>query len=447
MAQKSEPGQPVQPDQPVVARPEAGTVPSRRRFEGFDGLRALAALSVLMLHVTWASGFTLNSWFGLYTARLDIGVAVFFLISGFLLYRPFAVAHLSSRQQPSLRVFWVRRALRIVPAYWVALTILTFGLHLVTIGPGLSGIVAHYGLIQIYWPNESLNGIPQAWSLATEVSFYLFLPLYAFAISRRQHQPRRQLGFELAGIGVLIAISYGFRWWALNIPWVVMRNGKLTAVCAPHCATSPALSSLMVTWLPAYLDLFGIGMLLAVASAWYARREDRASGEPSWLGARPTPYVSWGLALVTYLVITHLPITRDPLYLASPAINILRQALYGFFALLLLLPAVFGPPRESFVRRLVNSRPMVGLGLVSYGIYIWHLSFADALIRWLGYRPLAAPMPLLAVTTLGLTVAVATASYLIVERPMLRLKPSWSKGRREAPKRQVPVTVGEAAPS
>ena len=390
------------------------------RFDGFDGLRAIAALSVLMLHVAWASGFTLRSWFGLYTSRLDIGVAVFFLISGFLLYRPFAVAHLRDGPgTPSWRRFLVRRALRILPAYWAALTLLTYVFHLTSMGPGLAGVVSHYGLLQIYWPSQSFFGIPQAWSLATEISFYLALPLYAAVLSRRGRPARRQLWFELAGIGVLVAASNAFRWWVLNIPWIVVRNGKLTAACAPDCATHPTLASLMVTWLPAYLDLFGLGMLLAVGSAWWAER-DR---EPRWLSWRATPYLSWALALATYVVIVHLSITRSPLYFATPTVNMLRQGLYGAFALFLIVPAVFGQVRPSLVRSFLTSKPMLGLGLVSYGIYLWHLNLADALVRWLGYQPQAAPVLLLAVTVVGLSVAAATASYVIVERPLLRLKP------------------------
>jgi peptidoglycan/LPS O-acetylase OafA/YrhL len=391
-----------------------------RHFDGFDGLRALAAMSVLILHVSWASGFTLRSWFGLYTARLDIGVAVFFLISGFLLYRPFAVSHFSGTSATPMRTFWVRRALRIFPAYWLALTILTFGFHLVSIGPGLAGVVSHYGLLQIYWPTESFNGIGQAWSLATEISFYLFLPFYALALGRRRRTAVRQVRFELIGIAVLLAVSNGFRWWVLNIPWVVLRHGELVGVCAPNCATDPTLSSLMVTWLPAYLDLFGLGMLLAVVSAWYGRA---GADEPSWLRSRMMPICAWGFALATYVVIAHLPITRSPLYFATPAVNLLRQALYGVFALLLLLPAVFEQTQQSLVRTFLRSRPMVGLGLISYGIYLWHLNLADALVSWLGFKAQAAPLPLLAATTIGLTVAVASLSYVIIERPALRLKP------------------------
>jgi peptidoglycan/LPS O-acetylase OafA/YrhL len=416
------------------------------RFDCFDGLRAIAALSVLMLHVSWDSGFTIRSWFGLYTARLDIGVAVFFLISGFLLYRPFAVAHFRDSTTPSWKRFWVRRALRIFPAYWAALTLLTYAFHLAPMGPGIAGVVSHYGLLQIYWPTQSFFGIPQAWSLATEISFYLLLPFYAAALTRRGRPARRQLWFELGGVVVLLGISNVFRWWVLNIPWIVFRDGKFMAACAPNCATDPTLGSLMVTWLPAYLDLFGLGMLLAVGSAWWVQR----GREPRWLSWRATPYVSWALALGTYIVVVHLPITRSPLYFTTPPTNILRQALYGVFAFFLIVPAVFGQARPSLLRTFLRSRPMMGLGLVSYGIYLWHLNLADALVSWMGYKLGAVPMPLLAVTTIGLSVAAATASYLIVERPMLRLKPrgpsSQAGGSPTAttPTRPVPAVVAPA---
>jgi peptidoglycan/LPS O-acetylase OafA/YrhL len=116
------------PDDPPVATP--------RHFECFDGLRAIAAVSVLLLHTAWTSGFTSRSSLGIYTSRLEIGVSVFFLISGFLLYRPFAVSHFVGRDQPDAGRFWVRRLLRIVPAYWLALTVLAYGFHAVTVGPG-----------------------------------------------------------------------------------------------------------------------------------------------------------------------------------------------------------------------------------------------------------------------------------------------------------------------
>ena len=77
-------------------------------------------------------------------------------------------------------MFWWRRALRIFPAYWLALTVLivVFGLHV----SGLHDLVIYYGLLQIYDTHRFLGAIPQAWTLCTEVSFYVFLPAYAWVM-------------------------------------------------------------------------------------------------------------------------------------------------------------------------------------------------------------------------------------------------------------------------
>ena len=111
----------------------------------------------------------------------DQGVAIFFLISGFLLYRPFLAARRSGRTL-RLRDFYRRRALRIVPAYWVALTLfIVFGF--------VSGVTAHnwwifYGFAQIYSLGTIGHGIGVAWTLCIEVTFYAALPAFAFAAAQ-----------------------------------------------------------------------------------------------------------------------------------------------------------------------------------------------------------------------------------------------------------------------
>src|SRR4051812_24216044 len=102
-----------------------------------DSLRAIAALSVLGLHVGLVSGRLDPGTHGIrYVGRLDVGVAVFFLISGLLLYRPFVRARVTGEPPPSAAAFAWRRALRIVPAYWLALTVtaLAFSLSYVFTG-------------------------------------------------------------------------------------------------------------------------------------------------------------------------------------------------------------------------------------------------------------------------------------------------------------------------
>ncbi len=291
-------------------------------------------------------------------ARLEIGVAVFFVISGFLLYRPFVVAHLSGRDAPETLKFWVRRLFRIVPAYWLALTVIVYVLHGSVFPSGVGQVLIHYSFLQIYFPTALFSGIGPAWSLCTEMSFYLFLPLYAAGLAFRRRTASVQLKWELLGLMAMAAVSFVFRAWALT------RHGH----CGGNCLTHPAFPTTMSDWLPSCLDLFAIGMFLAVMSAWFVAHDS----EPAWLRHRFMPLVSWGLAIVVFFWVSHLGIDPQPLYSASPATNILKQTLYGLFAFLLVAPAVFGPQGGGRG----STPPSTGAGCVDRRCVIRHLSLA-----------------------------------------------------------------------
>jgi peptidoglycan/LPS O-acetylase OafA/YrhL len=236
------------------------------------------------------------------------------------------------------------------------------------------------------------------------------------ALGRRTQ--KWQLAREFIGVGVLIAVSFAFRSWALHISLTAVRNGHRVPVCKPHCFTDPPLSTLFASWLPAYLDLFALGILLAVASAWFSEHDS----EPTWLANRFMPYVSWACAAVAFWAVSHLVSDRQILYIVSPHVNIERQELYGIFAFALLLPAVFGRQDRGAIRRLLRWWPVASLGVISYGIYLWHLNLIDPVMQWAGWRSGAVPFWLLAITVLAVTTAFASASYFGLERPILRMK-------------------------
>jgi peptidoglycan/LPS O-acetylase OafA/YrhL len=414
-------------------RPLEQPVGTPRHFPCFDGLRAIAVTSVLLLHTAWVSGFTERNSLGVYTSRLEIGVSIFFLISGFLLYRPFALSHLTARRSPNTARFYVRRLLRIVPAYWLALTLLAYVFHLVTMGPGWQGVVTQYLFLQIYFPTQIFFGITQAWSLCTEMSFYLVLPLYAWVVRRaggaRRSAPAR-LASELIGVGILFAASFVFRYWVLHRPLITVSHGKFVALCAPNCSTRATFATLMVDWLPAYLDLFALGMLLAVLSVWYAEHRS----EPRWLQHRLMPWVSWLLAAVSFWAVSHIVTDRNILYFVTPRVNLEKQTLYGIFAFLIIVPAVFGPQDRSLVRQFLRWWPVASVGVISYGIYLWHLNLIFQFLDWTGWQRKQDPFWLLALAVFALSASVASASYFGLERPILRVKGRlswWDRGRRD----------------
>jgi peptidoglycan/LPS O-acetylase OafA/YrhL len=370
----------------------------RRHFPCFDGLRAFAAVSVVVIHASFVSGLTVHSPYGIYTARLEIGVSVFFLISGFLLYRPFAAAHLAGAPSPALGRFWARRLLRIVPAYWLALTVTTYVMHANETRSGWASVAILYGFGQIYFPTEVFKGISQAWSLCTEMTFYLFLPLLAAVLVARWRSTANQLVRELVAVAVLVATSFWFRIWALH------QHGHLAGT--------------MPNWLPANLDLFGLGMFLAVTSAWLAETGRR----PAWLWSPFLPTVSWAAAGATFWGVSHLGIPLDPLYQISPDLNLVRQTLYGLFAFFLLLPAVYGPQERGVIRRVLQNRVVAAVGIISYGIYLWHQAWIQMFLRWSHDALFTIPFWDLFSAALALAVATAAGSYLLFERPILRLK-------------------------
>jgi peptidoglycan/LPS O-acetylase OafA/YrhL len=377
------------------------------RFPCFDGFRAAAAFAVLVLHVAYASGETQrNESVGLYLARLDIGVAVFFLISGFLLYRPFVSAQMSGRRGPAVLPFYVRRFLRIYPAYWLATTAVVYIFHTWPGGTisGVKNFVLFYTLTHSYNLDTIFAPLLQAWTLATEVAFYLFLPAWALFMRRvaLASSPVRRLRVELAGLAGLVCISFAYRMVVLTSISDDTRVGQL------------------LMWLPAWLDLFAMGMVLAVARVWLNERGRRA---PLGLERLHAPTVCWALAAFTFWIVsTQLGISRDtPGFTTAQDVGV--HYLYGLTAFFFLLPGVFGPQDEGLVRRLLRNRVVQAAGVVSYGIYLWHENWIAEFFDWRDVPVFSGHFwPLLA-SVVVLTVASATVSWMAVERPLLRLKP------------------------
>ena len=395
-------------------------------FPCFDGLRAIAAIAVLVHHAGFATGYSGSGRFGQLSAHGDAGVSIFFLISGFLLYRPFVNAHLSGRTPTSADRFWWRRALRIFPGYWIAvITIyLVFGFGKGTLNsPG--DFFAYFGLTQIYDTTRFFSGVNQAWSLATEVSFYLFIPLYAMAIRRiARRWPMKRVRIEVYGLITLVVVCVVWRlaWFIYDPYWQRYGAGSAPTKTAPFAGLATQY------WLPSHFDLFALGMGLALLSVWVARQHT-VPRVIERIGR--VPELWWALAAATYVFVSAgVGLPRNLVVLTGTEYFI-RQTLYGLTGLFLLIPAVFGDQQRGLVRRFLRWAPIAYIGLVSYGVYLWHQAWLGyAREDWLGYKDLFQG-PIVAVMAIAMAYALltATASYYLVERPVLRFKdrPPWRR--------------------
>ncbi len=348
-------------------------VAANPRFPQIDAMRAVAALSIVAYHVAFFSRATEHGATGALLSRLSVGVTLFFVISGFLLYRPMVRARRAGEPPRPLGDYARRRVLRIVPAYWLALTVLA-------IYPGLHGVFTdrwwvYYGFLQVYSADTIIQGIGPAWSLCTEAAFYVALPFLALALGRVSW--RR----ELWVLGALGLASFGFR------AVIYLTDG-------PQYLTQTILGT---------FDGFALGMALAVVSV-------------AGRGPRPRPALMWALGLGC-LVVAAAIAGPDPAFVLTaqvPAGEALAVRALGLAtAVFLLLPAMFGGG--------VPGRLLAWLGAISYGIFLWHYPIVQRVTvgpdmegfpGGNGWRIAAIAVPI--------AIACAALSYYGLERPLLR---------------------------
>ena len=329
----------------------------------------------------------------------QVGVTIFFLVSGFLLYRPFIAARGGGADRPGVGDYAKRRFLRIFPAYWVVLTVLT-------ILPGFTGVtggnpVPQYGL---FFTLPVLGGpvcygftdcgLAQTWSLVVELSFYAVLPLYALAMLglTRRLAVRTWMWVEIAILALLGAASLLFMF-----------------VLVPANGPSLWLSSTAAgSWY-----WFSLGMGLAIASIALEGIDRKP-----WLvrAVESSPLAFWLCAIGAYLALC-LWLPLNP-YALSKAQQVAHHLIFGLVAFLLLLPAVFGDWKGGLPRRILAHPLVAWLGLISYGIFLWHLAIATK------FGPNGTDFPFVwaLIATAILSTAVAATSYYLLERPILRLK-------------------------
>lgn len=349
-----------------------------RRSARVESLRALAALSVLTAHVWLYFKLFGPSAYAPFlhgvVAGGGLGVQLFFALSGYLIFRPFARRDFGPGGRIDLKTYALNRALRILPLYWVAIV----ALMIATQHGGSFTQWWRFGLFaESFWTSTAQTVDGPMWSVVVEIHFYILLPVIAWVLSRITRGNR---AYAIALVLLAGLVSVGFR--SLHpSPWLVWEFS-----------------------LPATFYGFVPGMVLALLQIGWEERTPRfvrglAGAADAWLV----------LGIGLWLVVC---------WEQTLAVEVIP------FAAFLVVGAVVLAPGAGRLVAVLDIRPLALIGVVSYSIYIWHVPIISELVR---VSALARSFPLLFVNALFSSLVAATASYFLVERPALRLRRAWAK--------------------
>ncbi|MHB8573480.1 MAG: acyltransferase family protein [Candidatus Dormibacteria bacterium] len=381
------------PDPELKVPRQGAAEPMGDRLGVIDSFRALAAGAVLAFHVVNQSFPVVTRLIDTSERLLASGVILFFVISGFLLFRPFAAAIVTERRFPSVRSFLLNRALRILPAYWVVLTVVVAAI--VITGGHVSfnwwALPVFYVLLQNFSSATFEQLIGPAWTLAVEAQFYLFLPLLAVVLWKSRKP-------AMVGLVLLLLFAGSLAWDAMAF--------RTTRCWVTQC---PALT----TMLPSKLYLFIPGMALAwLHVIWHGR----APGLVRRL---------WPLVVVAGLVLSigagyPFRVTQGQTAGAVLFGSVAGGASAIGFALLLGVTVLVRP---GLLSRPLEWRGLRFAGEVSYSTYLWHVPIISALALFYAFPARLTLFSLLLVYALSLL--VSWASHRLVESPFMRLRRIW----------------------
>jgi peptidoglycan/LPS O-acetylase OafA/YrhL len=358
------------------------------RVAALTGVRALAAILVVGTHAAYTTGKYTHGYWGLVGARMEIGVPIFFVLSGFLLFRPWVKAAATGGSGPSVSRYARHRVRRIMPAYVITVLIAYVLYHFREAGPNPGhswyGLLRNLTLTQIYcngYLGKYLHqGLTQMWSLAVEASFYVLLPFLAYlllvVLCRRRWRPRLL-------VGTLLGLSL------ISPAWVVL-------VHIDHWFPDGAR-----LWLPTYLAWFLGGMLLAVLQA---------------MKVRCYAFAAIPLAIICYFIVA-TPIGGAPT--TSPASTpeaVVKTVFYAVIATLAVAPLAL--EGYGWYWQLLASRPMVWLGEISYEIFLIHLVTMEyTMVYIVRAHVYTGPMLYLFVATLVVTIPLAWVLHRFTRVP------------------------------
>ncbi|MDA0568022.1 acyltransferase [Streptomonospora sp. S1-112] len=413
---------------------EAGLPQVRGHVEALDGVRALAALMVLVFHVAIETGAALAPGvLGALLATGELGVPLFFALSGLLLYRPWARAAFDDTPLPRARPYLWRRALRVLPAYWLVavVALLLWSREHLNSGAVWAQVMTLTYVFDTdpWYVGTGPYGLGQTWSLSVEATFYALLPLLALLLHRAAARGRP--GPAVRGRRLLVGLA------------LITAVGVLALLPQYYPEPRPY----MYAWLPRCLGMFAVGMGLAVLGEWAWREGGKAGAAdgPVRRFCRTLPRAAtlcWLLAGAMYLLAA-TP-AAGPRFVGVDGfwISLVSMATSMGFAFFVIAPVALRPARPAgpppvragggaWLEALLGHRVMRYLGRISYGVFLWQFIVLYLWRDFTGQEIFTGSFWLDVIPVAAGTVVLADLTYRFVERPARHWYGAADGGRRK----------------
>jgi peptidoglycan/LPS O-acetylase OafA/YrhL len=380
-----------------------------RRIAGADGLRATACLLVVWHHTAQKLNpegqSPIVSALHFLGMRGEVGVSLFFVLSGCLLSIPFWGAFVERKAFPSIKRYSLNRAARIAPAFWLNLIVCNilavslFGLEFSWQKFSSAFLFINSYHYSTFFPTE-LNG--PLWSIGLEVSCYLLLPIVLYAIFKTA----RSAVAAMVGVGALIVALQ-----AIN-PLII----QVFMTDNDQKGWEFGMDGGAKQWLPywnvgSFFTQFLIGSLAALVIVYLRAKQTKVS-----------PLFDLGFLATSFAAILLVLARLNP---GAPDSFTQQPYVSPYFALFMAIALVCGS-HSVFVARALDNRLFSWLAKISFGIYLWHMVVIEVIARGFkadyvyGGVSDVGQWVLLSAIVLVVSTAIAAASWKWFEAPILR---------------------------
>lgn len=383
-----------------------------------DGLRALAVLLVVWLHV---ASFAVDAgaaqppfilaqaaWFG-----GGYGVFLFFNLSGFLLFLPYARAISTGRPLPSIGKFYLRRVLRILPLYYAVIFLLIFLKEPQYLEPA-NRIPLLFNLFMIGdFRYDSFGAIStQFWTLSIEFQFYLLLPFIAWGIAKLAGRKMTKWAYLRIGIGVSLLIVYGLVIRGIVNYYHYVKHFDLIG----GKGIKKYITALLYGVDGKFIEIFALGIGISFLYVWAVEQKHLSVQSRNIIGI-----IALLLALISAVSAAYIQSLFTLKYIWAVDMSWQNFGSWGIgcCCAILLISVLFSP---AIIQSIWSVYPLRFIGLISYGIYLWHFPLLETISPLVIPGHLNTALIRLWLSGVSISILFASATYYLIEKPFLSLR-------------------------